>query len=332
MNNLVQEKADVITLTAPTGGVVVGLAYLIGGIFGVAIVTAAAGVAFALRVRGVVEIVKKAGEAWAEGDALYWDDANSQVTISPEGTVFIGQATEVTASAATTGKVRLVAANISGAGSGKVGVSLTAPTGGVVAGTAYLIGNVLALALETKAATESFVAQITGIITHAKATGAISEGDRIYWDDANSVLTTEPTGNYFVGVAVQDQLSGDANATINLLGVIQDEMAGVFSLTAPTGGVTKGTPVLISTVLTVPCETIAATNPYRAKVGGPAKLSILGTDVISEGDAMYWDDGNSRLTSTASTHTLVGWALEDKASGVDTISIMLGGYCGTLTN
>jgi predicted RecA/RadA family phage recombinase len=68
-------------LTAPAGGVIAGLPYLIGILFGVASVTAAEGVIFELRTHGVFrDLPKKTGEAWSEGQALYFDTATGKLT------------------------------------------------------------------------------------------------------------------------------------------------------------------------------------------------------------------------------------------------------------
>ena len=53
--NYVQD-GDVLTLTAPTGGVVSGSPYTIGSIACVALVTAAAGLPFAAKATGVFEL------------------------------------------------------------------------------------------------------------------------------------------------------------------------------------------------------------------------------------------------------------------------------------
>ena len=49
-----------------------------------------------------------------------------------------------------------------------------------------------------------------------KATGAVSQGAKLYWDNTNKVLTTTASGNTIVGVAAEAALSGDANAKILL--------------------------------------------------------------------------------------------------------------------
>lgn len=106
MNNFVQIGEN-LTLTAPSGGVTSGLGYLIGSLFVVATVTADETVQFVGRVIGVVELVKTTAEAWTEGQKIYWNNSTKKTTTTSGGNTLIGVATEITAAAATTGKVRL---------------------------------------------------------------------------------------------------------------------------------------------------------------------------------------------------------------------------------
>lgn len=106
MNNFVQIGEN-LTLTAPSGGVVSGEGYLIGSLFVVATVTADVGDPFVGRVIGVVELAKPTGEAWTEGAKLYWNNSTRKITTTSGGNTLVGVATEVTASTATTGNVRL---------------------------------------------------------------------------------------------------------------------------------------------------------------------------------------------------------------------------------
>ena len=54
-----------------------------------------------------------------------------------------------------------------------------------------------------------------------------------------------------------------------------------------------------------------------AQVTGVWELTKLSTDVVTQGALLYWDAGNSRLTTTASTHKQAGYAWA-AASGTDT--------------
>ena len=110
-NNL--KTGDVITLTAPSGGVTSGLGYKIGQLFVVATNTIDETLPFEGLVSGVVELVKDAGTAWTEGEHIYWDDS-AKNCVDASGTVagkmLIGCAADAAGSAAVLGKVRLNAA------------------------------------------------------------------------------------------------------------------------------------------------------------------------------------------------------------------------------
>lgn len=98
---------DVLTLTAPIGGVVKGGAYLIGSLVVIAAVSADAGDKFAAQTRGVFTVVKKGDSAWTEGEKVYWDDGETNFQDSSGGNILVGVAAESATQAATTGKVRL---------------------------------------------------------------------------------------------------------------------------------------------------------------------------------------------------------------------------------
>ena len=99
-------------------------------------------------------------------------------------------------------------------------LELTAPTGGVVSGNAYLIGALLVVAVADAAETEKFNGTAQGVFELAKATGqAWTEGAKLYWDNTNSRFTTTASGNTLAGVAVAAAASGDAIGTVRLDGV-----------------------------------------------------------------------------------------------------------------
>jgi predicted RecA/RadA family phage recombinase len=101
------QPGDVLELTAPGGGVVSGTGLLIGALFVVPTVTAAAGAKFSALVTGVVEHAKVSAQAWTEGQRLYWNAGLSQVTsVSTDGT-FIGVAAAAAVNPSPTGKVLL---------------------------------------------------------------------------------------------------------------------------------------------------------------------------------------------------------------------------------
>lgn len=106
MKNYVQ-TGDTLTFTAPAGGVVSGLGYLIGVTFVVAVNSVAATLPFEARISGVVDLPKVAAQAQAEGVLLYWDNAARNVTTVVGSNTKIGVAARAVGSAETTTTVRL---------------------------------------------------------------------------------------------------------------------------------------------------------------------------------------------------------------------------------
>jgi predicted RecA/RadA family phage recombinase len=60
---------------------------------------------------------------------------------------------------------------------------------------------------------------------------------------------------------------------------------------------------------------IAIGEDYTLQMDGVFDMPILGTDTPAKGALLYWDAGNNRLTTTASTHKSAGLAVETKANG-----------------
>ena len=101
-------------------------------------------------------------------------------------------------------------------------ITLTAPSGGVVSGTVYLIGALLVVAQSTAAQTLPFEAKTTGVFELPKATGQTwSEGAKVYWDNTAKNFTTTSSGNTLAGVAVKPggEISGATLGWVRLDGV-----------------------------------------------------------------------------------------------------------------
>lgn len=84
---------------------------LMGNTVGVAIadIPATSGTG-AVQIEGVFTLAAAAG-AWVQGDNLYWDASASKFTKTASGNTLAGIAADTKASAATTGNVKLNAAN-----------------------------------------------------------------------------------------------------------------------------------------------------------------------------------------------------------------------------
>ena len=108
MDNFRQE-AEVVTLTAPSGGVTAGLPYKIGSLVVVACITAAEGAQFTAIAAGVVSGPKTGSQAWTEGVKVYLDESPREFTTSSGGNTLCGVAGAAVGSGAgeTTGYVRL---------------------------------------------------------------------------------------------------------------------------------------------------------------------------------------------------------------------------------
>ena len=106
MNNYLQ-PGTVLTLTAPTGGVVSGSVYKVGQLLVVAAATVAQTLPFEGQTEGVFTIVKVAGQAWTEGALVYWDDTAKNFTTTASGNLLAGVATAAALTAATSATVRL---------------------------------------------------------------------------------------------------------------------------------------------------------------------------------------------------------------------------------
>src|SRR5687768_4240508 len=89
----------------------------------------------------------------------------------------------------------------------------------------------------------------------------------------------------------------------------------VLTFTAPAGGVTKGVPVLIGGLLVVPTATVAQTLPFPGHVVGVHALTKVGAQAWTEGQKIYWDAGNTRLTSDSAAGQLAGVAVEAVGAG-----------------
>lgn len=100
--------------TAPSGGVTVNVPVLIGGLFVVPTVTAAATVRFNGLLEGVFTLPKATGEVWTEGAPAYWDVANARASFDSSVGQQIGAITAAALTGDTTGIVRLNEASLSG--------------------------------------------------------------------------------------------------------------------------------------------------------------------------------------------------------------------------
>ncbi len=100
-------------------------------------------------------------------------------------------------------------------------LTLTAPTGGVVAGTPLLIGSLVVVPATTAAQTLPFDGHVEGVFTVPKATGATwSEGQILYWDStAGNFATAQSATARRAAAAVVAAGSGDTTGVARLCNI-----------------------------------------------------------------------------------------------------------------
>ncbi|MDR6952300.1 putative RecA/RadA family phage recombinase [Ancylobacter sp. 3268] len=100
-------------------------------------------------------------------------------------------------------------------------LDLTAPAGGVVSGTAYLLGALVAVANFSADAGVKVAFSRRGVFTLPKATGqAWTEGAVLYWDNTAKNFTTTVSTNTKAAVAVAAAANGDASGLVLLPGIV----------------------------------------------------------------------------------------------------------------
>lgn len=78
-----------------------------------------------------------------------------------------------------------------------------------LAGTVVILGSILGITKLDIPAGKLGAIALYGVYEVAKASGAITAGAALYWDDSNKCVTTSVTDYYF-GVATKDAGSGDS--------------------------------------------------------------------------------------------------------------------------
>ena len=87
--------------------------------------------------------------------------------------------------------------------------------------------------------------------------------------------------------------------------------------------ITSGQVLVIGVRVGVALAAIASGSTGAVRVKGIFTLAKLSTDVVAAGDLLYWDAGNTRITTTASTHKTAGYATAASGNGVATVEVNL---------
>lgn len=92
------------------------------------------------------------------------------------------------------------------------------------------------------------------------------------------------------------------------MGTSFQQPGDVLEFTAPTGGVTKGVPVLIEAAIVIPLDTVAQTLPFRGALTGVHSVPKVGSEAWSVGELVYLDDTNHYFTTTSTANYRAGFA------------------------
>jgi predicted RecA/RadA family phage recombinase len=189
-------------------------------------------------------------------------------------------------------------------------LTLTAPTGGVVSGTAYQVGLLVVVATETVAQTLPFEALVKGVVTVPKVNDETwTEGMKVYWDDSAGKFTLDPdtTTNPLVGVAVQpiaspytvSLASNDADMVVSGMTVTIGNYTGIAGKTITV--TINGTP----TVLTEGVEFVDDTGNNETATSLAAAISALtGVTATAASAVVTVKAATGATTSSASTGTV----------------------------
>ena len=94
-------------------------------------------------------------------------------------------------------------------------LTLVAPRA-VASGAGLLVGALFGVATADAAQGANVETLTRGVVDLPKAAGAVTQGQKLYWDNAAFVVTTVAGGNTLIGVATQAAAAGDAIARVKL--------------------------------------------------------------------------------------------------------------------
>ncbi len=106
MKNFIQ-NGNMISVTAPAGGIASGQGLLVSSLFGVAAKAAAEGESVEIATVGVFELSKAPATVIGQGARVAWDDTAKQVVLPGTGLYPIGVAILAAGNGATVVRVRL---------------------------------------------------------------------------------------------------------------------------------------------------------------------------------------------------------------------------------
>lgn len=106
-------------------------------------------------------------------------------------------------------------------------LTLVVPQGGVVSGQPIIVGSIFGIAAHDALEHAEVEAQVVGVFELPKGSEQIDQGDPVFWDDGNGVITgTGTAGFYLVGVATEGAPTDAAVVRVRLSGVPVEAVPG----------------------------------------------------------------------------------------------------------
>lgn len=205
-----------IHYVAPVGGLTGGDPVLVGELFGVVVGDVDAGSTAVVALEGEFSLPKVSGTAITQGQALYWDAENEELTPTfGYGRRVVAIATAAAGSSAATVYARLI--NAPSPYATPDVITVTAPVGGVSAGDLIKIGEALVgVCAEDADAGDPVPMYTRGVFTVSKVSAeAITLGDAVYWDSTDVVTGAPAAGEVRVGTALAT--AGNPSSTVQIL-------------------------------------------------------------------------------------------------------------------
>ena len=129
-----RKSGEIVTVTAPSGGLTVDVPALIGSLFGIPQFTAVEAAECELMIQGEHVLPKTSAQAWTEGQKIFWNAGTSKCDSDSAAGQLIGVAVAVAANPSSTGIVRLNGSVPSTAEGAQTAIpSLTDNSGGATA-------------------------------------------------------------------------------------------------------------------------------------------------------------------------------------------------------
>lgn len=97
----------------------------------------------------------------------------------------------------------------------------------------------------------------------------------------------------------------------------------IVDLTAPSGGVVSGSPVLIGSLLAVPIASAAEDETFAGALEGVFTLAKATSQTWSQGAKLYWDNSGKKATTSTGggSNRFIGHAVADAATN-DTTGVV----------